>query len=419
MSAFEDEWSRPDLDGIRTRFLYSRAKSTLHGRRVRRAARADDVTSALWPRDHVALLRDWLAQETAHTQFSTLLKIAGHARAEMAGQVLEELLRAGWIEIEERRAGGTWKPVWVRFLDPNGLRPIVGLPDRGGELNRLKELKDRALCAAGLSALRASIERLPVAVANRRMQLLIALDAWIGERRFGTRRDFALNVTGDTKGIPESDWTWLEAGLNLEDQGIRRHVPLLHLRAPWSLHGIHAMDLRGATDCIGLSPRTLARVERVEGRIETWCLIENRTLFDRVAEAYGDRHAVLWCPGNPPVWWIETVAGLLKLCPASALIACDPDPAGIEIAMAAGNLWHEAQQPWRPWGMSVESLKSLSKHRPLSEEDDSILDRLSERALPPELRRTADWMREQRLKGEQEGLTLQALEREYRALRLS
>jgi hypothetical protein len=223
---------------------------------VRRAERADETASALWPQDYVALLRDWLAQETAHTRFATLLKVAGHARAETAGQMLEELLRAGWVEIEERRAGGTWKPIWVRFLDPDGLRPVVGLPDRGGALDRLKELKKHPLCAADLSSLRAGVERLPVALANRRMQLLIALDAWIGERRFGTRRDFALNVTGDTKGIPESDWTWLEAGLNLEDRGIRRHVPLLYLRAPWFLHGIHAMDLRGTPDCIGLSQRT-------------------------------------------------------------------------------------------------------------------------------------------------------------------
>ena len=63
--------------------------------------------------------------------------------------------------------------------------------------------------------------------------------------------------------------------------------------------------------------------------------------------------------------------------------------------------------------MSVESLKSLRKHRPLSEEDDAILDRLSEQVLHAELRRAADWMREQRLKSEQEGLTLQTLEREY------
>lgn len=166
MSTFENEWSRPDLEGIRTRLLDSGAKSTLRGRRLRRTGRTDETASALWPRDYVALLRDWLAQETAHTRFSTLLKVAGHARAEMAGQVLEELLRAGWVEIEERRAGGTWKPIWVRFLDPNGLRPIVGLSDRGGALDRLKELKKRALCAADLSALRASVERLPIFVAR-------------------------------------------------------------------------------------------------------------------------------------------------------------------------------------------------------------------------------------------------------------
>jgi len=336
----------------------------------------------------------------------------------MAGQLLYELLRAGWIEIEERRAGGAWKPIWLRFLDLDRLRPIVGLQDRGGALDRLKELKERALAAADLGDLRASVDRLPVALASRRMQLLHRSDAWIGERKFGTRRDFALDVTGDTKGIPDSDWGWLEAGLNLEDHGIRRHVPLLHLRAPWFLRGSNAIDLRGVPDCIGLSQRTLATFERAEGRIETWCLIENRTLFDRVTELYGDRHAVLWCPGNPPIWWMDTVARLLKLCPAPALIACDPDPAGIQIAMAVGALWLLAQRPWRPWGMGVEALKSLSKHRPLNEEDDSILDRLGERDLPAELRLAADWMREQGMKGEQEGLTLQTLEREYRALNL-
>ena len=49
-----------------------------------------------------------------------------------------------------------------------------------------------------------------------------------------------------------------------------------------------------------------------------------------------------------------------------------------------------------------ESLKSLSKHR--------------QRDLPAELRLAANWMREQSMKGEQEGLTLQTLELEYRAL---
>lgn len=58
------------------------------------------------------------------------------------------------------------------------------------------------------------------------------------------------------------------------------------------------IDLRGVPDCIGFSPRTLAALERIESSIEYWCVIENRTLFDKVAEIYDERNAVLWVPGK-------------------------------------------------------------------------------------------------------------------------
>lgn len=54
--------------------------------------------------------------------------------------------------------------------------------------------------------------------------------------------------------------------------------------------------------------------------------------------------------------------------------------------------------------MNAESL--LPVHRALTDEDDIILESLR----APDLTRAADWMREHRLKGEQEGLTLRMLE---------
>ena len=224
-----------------------------------------------------------------------------------------------------------------------------------------------------------------------------------------------MHAAGDTKGIPDSDWAWLEDALELEGYGIRRHVPLLLLRAPWRLEGTFSMDLRGVPDCVGLSQRTITTLQRIEGAIESWCLVENRTLFERVAAEYGSRHAVVWLPGNPPEWWRVTVSGLLRLAPAPALIACDPDPAGINIAMAAGTLWCEMRQSWRPWGMSVAALASLDVRRSLSAEDVAILDRIRAYGLPPQLARAAEWMRENGLKGEQEGLSMAALEDDRQA----
>ncbi|MDB6105648.1 MAG: hypothetical protein JWO52_5647 [Gammaproteobacteria bacterium] len=410
MPSTPSTWSERDADGIRTQILGTGAKSTLRGRRLRRADQIDLNSTALWPEEYRVLLREWLAGESTRTKFPTLIKVAGHARRELAQQLVRVLLHGGWVEIEEHRSEGVWRLSWVRFLDIDRLRGLVGLVDKGAATTRLEELKGQPLHAPSLVAMRRSIDRLSVSLALRRMRLLLAFDEWIRERRFGTRRDFALHVSGNTKGIPDSDWAWLETELNLEDQGIRRHVPLLLLRAPWVLHGRGAIDLRGVPDCMGLSQQTLEGIYEIEGQFESWCLIENRTLFDRVAAAYGDRHAVLWLPGNPPLWWKLTVAHLLKLRPAPARIACDPDPAGIQIAVAAGELWQQQRQSWRPWGMSVASIRSLQTHSPLTDEDDTILDTLQGRNLSPELTEAANWMRTLRLKGEQEGLSLQTLE---------
>ncbi len=51
-------------------------------------------------------------------------------------------------------------------------------------------------------------------------------------------------------------------------------------------------------------------------------------------------------PGFAPTWWLESVELLITLQPAPALIACDPDPAGIEIALQAGRLWKGARLAW-------------------------------------------------------------------------
>lgn len=56
-------WSAPDSDGIRTCLLDVGAKSTLRGRRKRRADIVKPGAAGLWPVHWRDVLRDWVKQE--------------------------------------------------------------------------------------------------------------------------------------------------------------------------------------------------------------------------------------------------------------------------------------------------------------------------------------------------------------------
>lgn len=160
------------------------------------------------------------------------------------------------------------------------------------------------------------------------------------------------------------------------------------MRAPWRLHGAGVIDLRAVPDSIGLSPRTLAAVERIEGAVEYWCLIENRTLFDRVAEVYGDRNAVLW------VLW-QSIGGNRRSPACSRDVPLQHASRVIRIRRRS-----DRRRGWKSLapraatvvilGMSVELLRSLRVHRELTDEDDIILESLRARELPEDLARAAD-----------------------------
>jgi hypothetical protein len=255
--------------------------------------------------------------------------------------------------------------------------------------------------------LQAAIEALsdlPTSTALVRLELLRALDRWVAEQRFGTRRDFALYARDGTKAISEAEWNWLEAQLDLSGFGIERHTPALWLRAPLLLHTAGGvLDIQAVPDCIGLTPATLFTLTRIEGTIAHWRIVENRTSFERVARQSGTQDAVLWLPGFPPSWWLEAAQRLVALCPAPAIIACDPDPAGIEIALNAATVWESAGLVWQPWGMCEETLKTLPARQSLNDNDRHRLHRLLQADLSPALREFAGWMLAHNLKGEQEG----------------
>lgn len=250
---------------------------------------------------------------------------------------------------------------------------------------------------------------MPADIALRRLRWLQALQQWREAGRQGTYRHFSLFAAGSTKGIPGADLDWLEQQVELAAFGIQAHQPLLYLRAPLRLSLHPPLDLRAIPDLIGLSPGSLRQATAIDGEIGSWRLIENRSLFEQIAALDGDRQGVVWLPGFPPGWWREVLDRLLRLRPAPVLIACDPDPAGIRIALEAGAVCATAGCPWRPWGMSPDDLDSLPAQLPLEAVDHRLLDGLATESLPATLADLARHLRERGHKGEQEGLPLDRL----------
>ncbi|MBA2659506.1 MAG: hypothetical protein H0U72_08190 [Nitrosospira sp.] len=399
-----ETWAAPDALGVCTRDLDVGARSTLRGKRLRRAFPDTFHTLGSWPMEWRELLVDWIRASSPKRKWDTLLTVAGSRRIHFAHELLDALLRGGWVELEERRQSGRWLPVWVSFLELPTLRQQLGLPDKDAlaELFRTEAL--HPFDDSRLRSAQQSLDAFPPQSALRRLALLRALDNWLTGQRFGTRRDFSLFARGTTKAISTAEWEWLERHVDLVELGIEKHIPAVWMRAPvLLLHENLGLDLRMIDDCIALTPDTLSSLTGIEGRIGCWRLLENRTSFERAARRYGDKDFVVWMPGFAPSWWRQSVAQLLTLCPASALIACDPDPAGIEIALQAARIWDKAGLSWQPWGMDVETLSSLPDRQPLSQNDKEQLQRLLRQPLPDSLQALADWMLVHARKGEQEG----------------
>ncbi len=375
----------------------------------RRRRRVDDAPQPLdaLPGERRALLARWL-RHGAKTRWQTLAADAGQAYP-LAQTLLEILLQTGWVEVTEERRSQAWWPLQVEILDPPALRRALGLPDPQAVRLAWQNADRSALTQPELLAAAALLEALPPARALARLLLLNALQIWQAEERSGTRRDFAWFARGDTKAISEAEWSWLSEHCDLESLGVSGHTPHLLIAAPTTLilhrPGQAALPLRvgAAPDWLALTPATLALLGAAEEAPQVWRLVENRTSFERLARQRARLDAVLWLPGFPPAWWRSALARLLQHAPAAAEIACDPDPAGIAIALAAGAVWEAAGLSWTTPTMTPAALRGLARRKPLTDDDHRQLDRLAAQALPATLAELASALRELGEKGEQEG----------------
>lgn len=360
----------------------------------------------LIPSEWRELLARWV-RRGGNSRWETLRNDAGVTSIQLADSLREWLLREGWAVVVELRQHGDWWPHSLELRNLPQLRSALGISDKEHDALHWQTVREELSnkCDDNLIPALLALDELPIHRALTRYELITALQRWQDAQRSGTRRDFALLARDDTKGVSETEWNWLEKTLDLAEFQIERHTPLLLLSAPLKLTMPHGqLDLTSCADFAALTPSTVHAATAVSGTVSYWQLVENRTSFERVAKKREPNVGVIWLPGYPPSWWHTAVGQLLDRVPSPAHIACDPDPAGIAIALKASELWRERGIAWQPWKMAVSDLASLHVRKPLTEGDKLQLDSLRHKhVLPAPLSELLEWMLVQGEKGEQEG----------------
>ncbi len=373
----------------------------------RRISGVSPASLATLPAEWRELLVQWI-RRGGNSRWETLIKDAGIARKALAEQLLDWLILHGWASVDEERKHGDWWPYRVELRELKALRIQLGLPDMddiAAQWQNLRaELQAHAQHNEYLLAALSALDTMPASRAVTRATLVQSLLAWSADARVGTYRDFSLYARAATKEISKTEWDWLDAHFDLAEFNIEQHTPLLLISADLSLQTASGeIQLQASPDFAALTPVTVKSVQGVNGNVTTWILVENRTSFERVVRNRQANAGVIWLPGYPPSWWKEAVMHLIKMAPAPARIACDPDPAGIAIALSAMALWCAAGQAAVAWKMGIDELKSLTHKKLLSDFDQQQLAGLVKQDLPAELRVLAEYMLLSQQKGEQEG----------------
>ena len=343
-----------------------------------------------------------------NARWDTWQKIAGIARKTLLEALAKKLLNLGLLCVYEEKRSGEWWPYKTEFLHFSALKQALDLPNEDNQAAAWKTLSNRLQSQAGeyierLAALE-QLAQMPVARAITRGHLVLKLYVWQADARQGTYRDFSLFARDATKKISDVEWQWLDGLFDLASCGIVQHTPLFYIAANLQLQNVRGtIDLSTMPDFAALTPASLHSMTQASGAPHAWLLVENRTSFERVAKSRKPEEGVIWLPGFPPSWWKIAVTHLLKLAPAPAKIACDPDPAGIAIALSVMDLWAENGLEAAPWRMGVAELQSLKARQDLNQYDTKMLASLLQKPLPSALKVLAEFMQASKAKGEQEG----------------
>jgi len=382
------------------------------GKRTRQLLAPLTALPALSSMQQTVLLK-WLKSDAQERSWQSLLQAAGSSQLEAAEALVQTLLLCGAVALKEELHHGQWRPWRVVWTDLEGLQALAGVPTRSqreaDKVNLHMDLQALALAHPWLSAAVHSVltDALTVASKTARAELLQALVSWQQAQRQGMRQDFALAARGHTKAINSTEWDWLATTVPLETLGIGRFEPLFWLagsialcpaaqspgpQAPWAALGF-----------VGLPCRSLDVSLQVAHAPKMYWLIENRASFERQASRLPPGTCLVWLPGRPSSAWLQAMRCLLSQAPAPADISCDPDPAGIQIALTAGALWDEAGLPWQAKHMTPDIWRA-GITLPLNDYDRRVLAELQATpGLPSDLATLRDYMISSGTKAEQEG----------------
>ncbi len=199
----------------------------------RRTAQGAPQTLDTLPAEWRELLARWV-RRGGNSRWETLRNDAGITHVQMAQDLLDWLLRAGWAAVTEQRKHSEWWPQQVELLHLPQLRAALGLRDKDDDAQRWQDIRAslQTLNNPALSPAVLALDELPVQRALARQDLIFKLHDWQTQQQSGTRRDFALFARGDTKALSDSEWNWLESVIDLAEFGIERHTPLLLIAAP-------------------------------------------------------------------------------------------------------------------------------------------------------------------------------------------
>jgi hypothetical protein len=351
------------------------------------------------------------SSDASQRQWQTLLDLAGIARLELARELAEILCQTGWVTLIEKREHNQWKISRLQWMNLPSTQTLCGIANKTDKQDRKQRAKQQLQQLAQQHPwLKNAVQQLltaplPITTLIARSQLLQTLVQWSSEQRYGLRQDFALIARSDTKGISSTEWEWMAEHIDLDGLGIERFMPII-----WIAGEISFEQAELGTQCsprgfnfIGLPSRQLQAPWRLTKVPQLYWLIENRASFERQASKLDAGVCLIWLPGRPSNAWQEAVAWLLSQAPGPANISCDPDPAGIDIAMTAGNIWNKSGLPWHPHQMGIE--ESLSaKPKALNAYDQSRLQQLiAQTNLPQSLHALCLHMLKTQTKSEQEG----------------
>lgn len=360
-----------------------------------------------------AVLLKWLKSDAQERNWQSLLQAAGSSHLEVADALVQALLLSGAVALKEEFHHGQWRPWRMVWTDLEALQVLVGVPTRtqrdADKENLNLGLQSLALAHPLLSAAADSVlnDALPSSSKMARAELLQALALWQQAQRQGMRQDFALAARGHTKAITSTEWDWLESTTPLETLGVGRFEPLIWLAGSIALcpsTSVQGVPLPlGQFGFIGLPCRNFCPSMQVVLAPKTYWLIENRASFERQAIQLPEGQCLAWLPGRPSNAWLEAMRWLLTQAPAPATVSCDPDPAGIQIALTVGAVWDEANLPWQTRHMDPDSWRSGIK-LPLNDYDRRVLTELQANTrLPADLATLRDHLLSSGTKAEQEG----------------